>query len=221
MAKQEAPSRRKKVLIDREFQLGFIWRLGGVLFFYLLVFLMVSVVAPVGFTLAGSEAEWAMMEVAYRVQVLLNLVLAPMVCTFLCLFVHGVLETFRIAGPNYRFKAVFGDLSRGRLPRGVQIRANDYLQDTARDLNEALISVHDRVAGWREQSAAALAEVRESGSTSALEELCDQLAQIDLVGQAPACKPLDPARSVEEPQDVIAEPKAVEPEPVASGAPDA
>src|SRR5262245_22610392 len=106
--KSEPKSVRKRatVLIDREFQLRFIVRLAGVLFFYLLVFLLISVVAPVGFTFLGDAPDWALTETAFRVEVLLRLILAPLVCTFLCLFAHGVIETFRIAGPNYRFKAV-------------------------------------------------------------------------------------------------------------------
>ena len=39
---------------------------------------------------------------------LLKIVLVPLICTFLCLFYHGFVETFRIAGPNYRFRRTLG-----------------------------------------------------------------------------------------------------------------
>src|SRR5262245_17544851 len=102
MQDKQRSDRRGTVLIDRAFQLRFIGRLAGILFFYLLIFLVISVVAPVAFTFLGDTPDWALTETAFRVEVVLRIILAPLLCTFLCLFAHGVLETFKIAGPQYR-----------------------------------------------------------------------------------------------------------------------
>src|SRR6185295_7047708 len=138
----------------------FIGRLGIVLFFYLLVFLVISVVAPVAFTFLGDAPDWAMTETAFRVEVLLRLILAPLVCTFLCLFAHGVLETFRVAGPNYRYKAVLRDLANLRIPRGVRTRKGDYLHDTTAAFDQALTSMHDYVRDLKSASVDAATQVK-------------------------------------------------------------
>lgn len=188
---------RRTVLIDRDFQLRFIGRLGGVLFFYLLLFLAIAIVAPVAFTFLGDPPEWALMETAFRVEVLLRLILAPLVCTFLCLFAHGVLETFRIAGPNFRFKSVMRDLARLRIPRGVTVRRSDLLQDTAAEFHQALVVLHDHVASLRLAAAEATSRAGEAlesapeaervRAVAALRELEKQLGAFELVGCAPNC----------------------------------
>jgi hypothetical protein len=193
------PNQRSTVLIDRPFQLGFIGRLGGALFFYFLLFLVISVVAPVAFTFLGDPPEWAMMEAAFRVEVLLRIVLAPLLCTFVCLFAHGVLETFRIAGPNHRFKAVARDLQSLRLPRGLRVRKGDLLQETADELHRGLVAIHDQVAGARaevgaafEQARLALQGLRTDASSEALAALAraeQELGRFELVGCAPECTP--------------------------------
>ncbi len=200
--------KRTTVLIDREFQLRFIVRLGGVLFFYLLVFLLISVVAPVGFTFLGDAPDWALTETAFRVEVLLRLILAPLTCTFLCLFAHGVIETFRIAGPNYRYKAVLKDLANLRLPRGVATRKGDYLRDTTAEFDRALTSLHDAVRDLKRLGVEAAAHVKDalqdappsdaaSHAKSALFELEQRLAGFELLTAAPQCRPIDAGAPVE------------------------
>ena len=204
----ERNHKRRVILIDREFQLGFIARFGGFLLFYLLLFIVIAVVGPVGFALLGDDSEWAQMEVAFRVDVLLRLILAPIVCTFLCLFIHGVIETFRVAGPNYRFKQIFKDLARLRIPEGVRVRKSDYLQDTALGLNEALITLHRHVAVSRQKSQEALRRLQRGDTTAGMasvQELGDLLRRFELVTQAPECKPIDPvAPSEAESQEELA-----------------
>lgn len=193
--------RRKRVLIDREFQLRFITRLGGVLFFYLLLFLLVSVVAPVAFTFLGDPPEWALTETAFRVEVLLRLILAPLVCTFLCLFAHGMLETFKIAGPNYRYKVVLRDLAQLRIPRGVRTRKGDYLRETTETFDLALATLHDCVRDLQRSSRDAVAKVKDAladapagdaarAALAAVTRIETDLARFSLVTRAPECKPI-------------------------------
>ncbi len=191
---------RKTILIDRDFQLSFIGRLGGFLLFYLLLFLIIAIVAPVVFTFLGDPPEWALMETAFRVEVLMRLVLAPLVCTFLCLFAHGVLETFRIAGPNFRFKAVMRDLSRLRLPRGVQVRKSDLLQDTAAEFHQALVVLHDQIAAVRADTRVAIEKARLAidpaggpaarDALAALAKVEQQVGAFELLSCAPMCTPI-------------------------------
>ena len=199
MSEPRRKEKRATVLIDRELQLSFIGRLGGALLFYLLLFLVVSVVAPVAFTFLGDPPEWALMETAFRVEVLLRLILAPMLCTFFCLFVHGVRETFRIAGPNHRFKAVMRDLQRLRVPRGVQVRKNDLLQDTATEMHHGLVALHDHIALLKTNTRGAIDQVRVAlratgggaaeAALVALAKVERSVGAFELVGCAPECSP--------------------------------
>jgi len=207
-------NQRKTVLIDRDFQLRFILRLGGALCFYLLLFLVISVVAPVVFTFLGDPPEWALMETAFRVEVLLRLMLAPLVCTFLCLFAHGVMETFRIAGPNYRYKVVMRDMARLRVPRGVATRKGDLLQDTTDEFDRGLVAIHDQIASAREEMRLAVEKTHAAlGSTrgeaveeayAALGSLERKLAAFELVGRAPVCEPIASGASASEPVEPMA-----------------
>ncbi len=191
---------RKRYLIDAGFQLRFVTRLIGTLCFYLFVFFLISIGAPIAFTFLGDPSDWAVTEAAFRVEVVLRLILAPLLCTFLCLFFHGILETFRIAGPNHRFKQVFRELRNFRLPRGMEIRKGDYLQDTARDLDESLVALHDQVARLQQQARAAVVAARAacsaeeneaSGAAAAAIEAVEQgLARFELRGRAPECLPV-------------------------------
>jgi hypothetical protein len=209
--------RRAAVLIDREFQLRFIGRLGGVLFFYLMIFLLISVVAPVAFTFLGDPPEWALTETAFRVEVLLRLILAPLVCTFLCLFAHGVLETFKVAGPNYRYKAVLRDLANFRIARGVRTRKGDYLSATTAAFDQALTTLHDGVRDLQRSSRDAAAKVKDalvdapSGDASraalaAMTQLEEGLARFTLLTQAPECKPVSLDETPVEPRETTREP---------------
>lgn len=193
--------RRATVLVDREFQLRFITRLGGLLFFYLLLFLLISVVAPVAFTFLGDPPEWALTETAFRVEVLMRLILAPLVCTFLCLFCHGVLETFKVAGPNYRYKAVLRDVAGLRIPRGVRTRKGDYLRETTDAFDHALTTLHDCVRDLQRSSRDAAAKVKDAlvdapasdatrAALAAVEQVEAGLARFALLSRAPECRPL-------------------------------
>jgi hypothetical protein len=218
MQNEKRHERRRTILIDREFQLRFIGRLGGVLFFYLLLFIVISIVAPVAFTFLGDPPEWAVMETAFRVEVLLRLILAPLICTFLCLFFHGVLETFRVAGPNYRFKAVFRGLQQLQLPRGVQIRKGDFLQDTAREFDEALVALHDHVVGLQKEAHSAAEKTRAAlrdpadadarAALAAIESVERELAAFSMCTRAPACRPIVDSN---EPVEPLAEAQATAP----------
>lgn len=187
---------RRKILVDRSFQLRFILRVGGLLFFYFLLFLMISLVGPVGISLVGNPADEVMMETAFRVEVLLRLVLPPLACTFLCILAHGIFETFRIAGPSFRFRQVFRDLQQLRVPRGVRIRKDDYMQDTCEAFHQALVTVHDTLASLQADSRT-LSRSLESGrqeltpgAEQAARRMEATLAQFQLLTAAPECRPV-------------------------------
>ena len=52
-------------------------------------------------------------------------------------FLVGILTTFRIAGPVYRFKAFLAQVERGECPPDLRLRKGDELHDLAAQINSA------------------------------------------------------------------------------------
>lgn len=73
-------------------------------------------------------------------------VLLPLVCAV------GVLVTFRIAGPVYRFEQYLGQVARGEDPGPCRIRKGDQLQDLCDKVNEAVSALRGRSAADPERS---------------------------------------------------------------------
>lgn len=70
-------------------------------------------------------------------------VLSFLICLPLT-FCVGVLLTFRIAGPIYRFEQFLGSVTRGEKPADCKLRNGDELQDLCKLINEATSSVRAR-----------------------------------------------------------------------------
>ena len=137
---KHSDNRRTNRVIDPSFQRGVMKRVGGMALFYFLFCLFVSVAMPIAIAIVTSERESALAQVAFRLEVMFKVLLAPLAVTFIALWVHGMQETFRIAGPNYRFKVVLAQLRDRCIPRGVKIREDDSLQDTARAFDQGKLS---------------------------------------------------------------------------------
>lgn len=201
----QGASRRSQRLIDREFQQKMILRLGGIMVFYFLMCLLVVIAVPMALAYVSGSKEEALAQAAFRLEVLFKVLLVPLLVTFAALWIHGIQETFRIAGPNYRFKAVMKQLHSLVLPRGVNVRDADLLQDTAAEFDRALVRLHDWAASVQTASREAVHAAREATpgcsadehrrSVETAEALSRLLAQVELVGAAPACEPLEPIAS--------------------------
>jgi hypothetical protein len=59
-------------------------------------------------------------------------------------FIVGVLVTFRIAGPVYRFERFLKEIIRGEKPADCRLRKGDELQELCRLLNEATAELRAR-----------------------------------------------------------------------------
>ncbi len=174
--------------MDREFQLRVVRRLAGFSFFYLVLFLGVAVTLPAILTALGFSGQWALWSQAsreFRTAVLVNLVGMPLLCTFVVLFLHGIRETFRIAGPKYRFEQIFQQVEGLTIPRGIRVRKTDYMQDTAQALDRSLISLHEVVTELKSQSRDASRYLREARSSEnvrqSLEEAEQAVARVEHV----------------------------------------
>jgi methyl-accepting chemotaxis protein len=65
--------------------------------------------------------------------------------TFLGLLLHSIYFMHRIAGPLYRFKALFHSIGAGNLYQRAKLREHDYLQREAGDLNAMLDQLEQKI----------------------------------------------------------------------------
>lgn len=181
--------RRSRFLVDGEMQLRLVSRLVVVLAANLALFVALAIVMPAAVGWFGGAPRWGVFETLRRFDVLATAVLLPLACSFLCFFGQGVRETQKIAGPSYRFRAVFRELAALRIPRGVRIRKGDYLQSTASELNGSLERLHDEVAALRRIARDGAAGEPED-ARRALGEVARRLDQFALLSCAPECRVL-------------------------------
>jgi len=199
----QGDERRSRFLVDGEMQLRLVSRLIVVLAANLALFVALAIVMPAAVGYFGGAPRWGVFETLRRFDVLATAVLLPLACSFLCFFGQGVRETQKIAGPSYRFRAVFRDLAALRIPRGVKIRKGDYLQSTASELNGSLERLHDEVAALRRIARDGAAAGPEDARRT-LGDLVQRLDAFTLLSCAPECRvladaPVAPVAPVAEP----------------------
>ena len=130
------------------------------------------------------------------------------------MFGQGVRETFRIAGPIYRFKQVFGDLRKLRIPRGVRVRKDDYLKDAADEFELSLIALHDEVAGLKRMARGATRVLKSEAEPmhrlqqveGLVRQMNDSLGKFQLLTAAPESAQRTKAIKQDISQDFPAEP---------------
>lgn len=150
MERKNDPRRRK--LIKPGLQLSLVGAFGGVaILAILLQFLLM------GFLLirAASALEGGGGELASRVPPVLLTVLGLSLLVLAPLFVGiGVLLTFRVAGPIWRFEQFLGAVARGEQTEPCRIRASDKLQSLCEAINLATEPLRQQAAARGERAAA-------------------------------------------------------------------
>ena len=105
----------------------------------------------------------------------------PLAAVFLLLTVHSLFVSHRIAGPLYRFRAVFKALAGGNFSIRANIRKHDYLHTDAGVLNEMIETLETRILGLEEQalqlkeSTAELKEAVGSGASAGVKKALEQV----------------------------------------------
>jgi len=64
---------------------------------------------------------------------------------FVLIGAHSILISHRVAGPLYRFRQVFRDVTGGDLSRTVRLRKGDYLQEDAELLSDMIDTLRSRI----------------------------------------------------------------------------
>ena len=201
--------KRRKIILDRGFQFSVLRRFAVAFSLSFLFCFCLSVGMPAAIGYLRGEPDAGVAQTVLQARAMLFSLAFPMLGTLLYLSWFGIRETFRIAGPSYRFRTVFDELKCCRIPRGVRIRKDDYLQETAASFHEALVELHDRVESVQRLGHAAVEELsqlhdkfgEECGpARDAMAHLQNALADFTLTEAAPESEP----RPVVQPQPPLA-----------------
>ena len=135
--------RRRRILIDR-----LQYRLLGVNLFHSCVVVLVFAALLFGplirDLLLGNlspneqdQAATAFLTLHYRVWL-------PVIVALLCLIIHSLIVSHRIAGPLYQFRTLFTRMKEGDLTVRARLRRGDYLASEAQIINEMSASLERR-----------------------------------------------------------------------------
>jgi len=163
---------RRQIIVDAEMQVGISMHLVVFLYVYFLMF-AIAVNAPAFWNvIAGDGASPEYAEGVARLRGFVRFTGIPLALTFLCMAVHGVYFTHRIAGPVFRFKETLRAWARRAPPRAVKLREKDYMKDLADEFSKTLEVVREDEARKRRMNADTvraardLLEATESGDAS-------------------------------------------------------
>jgi len=142
--------RRRQYIVDSRLQLGLI----GSFFLLLAIFLFVLTLTifgpPIRQLLAGAESSGELVKSSQQLLALDARYWPAIALALVLVTIMAVKVTHRLAGPLYRFKAIFHELGREQVPPAFKLREGDYLMREAELLNAALSRLRSREAAMQE-----------------------------------------------------------------------
>jgi len=163
--------KRRQILVDADLQVGLSMHILGWLYFYVVVFAVLANVRSLWTVVAGSAEDPGYAEAVRHLQWFTQFTVLPLALTFVCVAVHGVVFTHRIAGPIYRIKTTLRAMAQRKYPAGgVKLRDKDYFKDVATELDLVIESAREDAARQRRMNQEALTSARE---VVAMLERCD------------------------------------------------
>lgn len=119
----------------------------------LLLTLYAVVFLPMALPLYDPSVSWEQRaEIATQFLELNNRIWPWLIITFLVLLLHSVYFMHRIAGPLYRFTALFRSIGTGQLHQRARLRKHDYLHREAQAFNSMLDYFENRTRAINLQS---------------------------------------------------------------------
>jgi|GEM_PF-1089420 len=168
--------RRKKILIEKDFQYRFTLKLcllsgllfalftGISLFFIKLSYEMLIQSALIQMPEMVSKLRWEFRSLSTGMVINWTLFVGAM-------FVLGVLYTQRIAGPIYAFRRKLQDLSRGLNFQKIKLRRHDEFQSLEQSYNQAIDVLQSHLSKQNERSLRTRDLLLKNDNTEALNEL--------------------------------------------------
>lgn len=169
--------RRKKILVDGKLQLGISLQIIGYVYLYMVLFAILANFHSLRTVIFESSNTVTYVQAVTRLQIFVEVFVIPLGFTFLCMCLHGVLFTHRLAGPVYRFKSVLREIRSGNLRQEVRIRDQDYFHDLCGEVNSLLDGLRGDFLKFREVSV----ELAEKGERLASSGDLPEEAQVQLL----------------------------------------
>jgi methyl-accepting chemotaxis protein len=134
----EKNPRRRKVVVDRKFQVGVSLQIVGYVYAYLVLFALLANYGALKEVVFGDGGTPKYVEAVGRLEIFVEVFVLPLLFTFVCMCLHGVLFSHRLAGPLFRFKDALRRVRGGDLAVEVQLRDRDYFKDLCEEINALL-----------------------------------------------------------------------------------
>lgn len=133
----QPPFKRKKVLVDPEFQLGLSVEMVGWIYVYFIVFSLVANGGNIWKIATARPDDAAYVAALDQLRGFAADIVLPMGVTFVAMGIHGIYMTHRIAGPIVRLKRTMREIASRREPEPIVLRKKDYFKDLADEINGA------------------------------------------------------------------------------------
>ena len=148
----ESGTKRRRILVDGKFQLGISLQIVGYVYLYLVLFALLANFNAIKAVIVEDGSSAVYIEAVGRLTIFVQVFVLPLVLTFVCMCLHGLLFSHRLAGPIHRFKESVKRLRRGDLGQDVSIREHDYFQDLCEELNGLTARLRTDLANFRSAS---------------------------------------------------------------------
>jgi hypothetical protein len=133
-----AMNRRRIVLIDKSFQVGMALRIVVYLAGYFVFFFMMAALAPLLGTVLGGASHAETTVALDDFLAFSSRLLSPLALTFICLALHTILLSHRVAGPAYHVQRIMQQVSDGNLAQTIHLRKGDYLTEVENTCNASI-----------------------------------------------------------------------------------
>ena len=190
--------KRRNLLTDRPFQIRLVMKLVALGCGTFLGLAALTILFPGLSAWISGNADWSLASQALTSKTLWLSTIIPGLAAAGVMMWVGIRVTHRFVGPHYRFRTVLQKLSELEVPRGLTIRKDDYVQDTAAAFNQCLVTLHDHVAHMKRLDARLLEQgmlvddEARAVLSPVLEELHQAIDKFRLCTQSPGCEPVDP-----------------------------
>ena len=169
--------RRKRLVVDKKLQLGMALHIVGYVYLYLVLFALLANLGSLKAVVFGGS-EQAYIEAVSRLKIFVEVFVVPLAATFVCMCLHGVLFSHKVAGPLYRFKVTLRKIQDGDLANNIALRNDDFFQDLCEDVNGMITQLRGDLIDFRQASQ----QLAEEGEALAESGALPPEAQTKLLG---------------------------------------
>lgn len=154
--------KRRQILVDADLQVGLSMHILGWLYFYVILFAVAANGSSLWAVATADVADPRYAEAVQHLRWFTQFTVLPLALTFVCVAIHGVFFTHRVAGPIFRIKSVLRAMAQRRYPAGgVKLREKDFFKDVAAEMDIVIESAREDAARLRRMNQETLTSARE------------------------------------------------------------